>query len=148
MSDLHCLHTLYIIYYQGKGKKAVGFWTKGYEGFGFYGWNGKIFHKQKRGKAYGNAYNVKNIIGVELDMGLKLEEGMNDDGKNGKKKKSKAKSNTAKNVKNGVMIASGATITFYVNDKDIGIAFYDIDISKEYVLSVALNSNNYILQLL
>ena len=82
-------------------------------------------------------------------MGLKLEEGMNDDGKNGnKKKKSKAKSNTAKNVKNGVMIASGATITFYVNDKDIGIAFYDIDISKEYVLSVALNSNNYILQLL
>ena len=79
-----------------------------------------------------------------------MEGNVNKHDDNGKKKKTKVKvkTNTVKNIKNGVMIASGATITFFVNDKDIGIAFYDIDIAKEYVLAVALNSNNYILQLL
>jgi len=136
---------------KGKGKKASGFWQKGFGGYGFYGWNGKLFYSQhKRGSVYGQAYNVNDTIGVELDMTLKIEK----EGSDGQKKKKassksgKAKTNTIKNIRKGVMIASGATINFFVNGEDKGVAFYDLDISKEYVLAVGLNSSNYILKLM
>eukprot|EP01083_Nonionella_stella_P268140 906220_1 len=60
-------------------EKQGGFWLKPFYGFGFYGWNGKIFHKKSRGKVYGMPFYVGSVIGIELDM--HLTPGMNLNGK-------------------------------------------------------------------
>lgn len=123
--------------------KAAGFWGKGWDGFGLYGWNGKIFHKKSRGKVYGSPFYVGQVIGIELDMmptpGMDLES------------KSKARTHIKANssVRNTMELGKhGGVIKFYVDDEDLGIAFYDLDLDKEYSLAVALSSDQYTLQLI
>ena len=91
------------------------------------------------------AWNVNSVISVELDMGLRIDE---EPGMEVSEKKKKVKAKVVKNTQKKGMIATGATVTFYVDGKSLGIAFYDIDISKRYVLAVAMKENHYILQLM
>ena len=44
-----------------------GFWKDSYFGYGYYGFNGKKFHKKRRGKVYGKKYRIGDIITIELD---------------------------------------------------------------------------------
>ena len=48
--------------------KSGGFWLGPSLGYGYYGWNGKKFHTQKKGKNYGGKYSVNDKIGVEINM--------------------------------------------------------------------------------
>ena len=122
-------------------QKQCGFWMKGWDGFGFYGWNGKIFHKKTRGKAYGKPFYCGSVIGIELDMNI--TPGMDLD------KKSKPKTNlVARNNDFTKIGTKGGVIKFYVDDEDLGVAFYDLDLNQEFSLAVSLNNDLYTLQLL
>ncbi len=102
----------------------------------YIGYNGKIFHEKAKGKMYCNPFYAEQTIGIELDM--KPTPGMDSDGK------IKPKMHL-KNTK--LEMSGGAVVKFYVDDEDLGIAFYDLDVNKQYSLAVALNDNAYILQL-
>mmetsp|Transcript_24728 Transcript_24728/g.21618 ORF Transcript_24728/g.21618 Transcript_24728/m.21618 type:complete len:512 (+) Transcript_24728:42-1577(+) len=124
--------------------KAAGFWSKGWDGFGLYGWNGKIFHKKSRGKVYGSPFYVGQVIGIELDMmptpGMDLE--------SKSKARTHVKGNSSSNNNVFELGKHGGIIKFYVDDEDLGIAFYDLDLDKEYSLACALSSDQYTLQLI
>eukprot|EP01084_Bolivina_argentea_P011913 22306_1 len=47
-----------------------GFWTEPFFGYGYYGYNGKKFHNERRGKQYNNnnKYKVGDTITIELDL--------------------------------------------------------------------------------
>ena len=105
------------------------------------GWNGKIFHKKTRGKVYGLPFYVGQVIGIELDMmptpGMDLEN------------KPRARTHIKGNSTNIFNLGKrGGIIKFHVDEADLGIAFYDLDLNKEYSLAVALNSDQYTLQLI
>eukprot|EP01083_Nonionella_stella_P003419 9790_1 len=122
--------------------KPCGFWQKSFAGFGFYGLDGKIVHKKTKGKAYSNPFYAGSVIGIEVNM--HITPGMELKGK--PKPKMNMKSKKESNKKNiGI---HGGVIKFYVDDHDCGVAFYDLDLNKEYSLAVSLNSNVYSLQLM
>eukprot|EP00483_Globobulimina_turgida_P002108 UN02110 len=117
--------------------KENGFWMKPFDGFGIYGYNGKIFHEKAKGKMYCNPFYAGQTIGIELNM--KPTPGMDVDCS-----KIKAKMHL-KNTK--LVMTGGAVVKFYVDDEDLGIAFYDLDLNKQYSLAVAFDDHAYILQL-
>eukprot|EP00483_Globobulimina_turgida_P011176 UN11197 len=44
------------------------FWTVPYFGYGYYGFNGKKFHNQRRGKQYGNKFKIGDTVTIYLDL--------------------------------------------------------------------------------
>lgn len=63
-------------------------------------------------------------------------------------RKAIARTNIKANQNSAQLGKHGGIIKFYIDDEDLGIAFYDLDMSKEYSLAVALNSDQYTLQLI
>mmetsp|Transcript_35025 Transcript_35025/g.57219 ORF Transcript_35025/g.57219 Transcript_35025/m.57219 type:complete len:543 (-) Transcript_35025:77-1705(-) len=131
--------------------KEGGFWlSKCGQGFALYGWNGKIFHGQQNGTMYGKPIHAGSVVGIELDLrvtpGMEREPKRSISGLFGSKSKvnSKAYSQTA----NAEIGKHGGVIKFYIDDEDLGVAFYDIEMDKQYAFAVAMKSGSYSLQLI
>jgi len=48
--------------------RAGGFWLGPLLGYGYYGYNGKKFHTNKKGKAYSNKFNINDTLSIEVNM--------------------------------------------------------------------------------
>eukprot|EP00485_Elphidium_margaritaceum_P009049 CAMPEP_0202685894 /NCGR_PEP_ID=MMETSP1385-20130828/1720_1 /ASSEMBLY_ACC=CAM_ASM_000861 /TAXON_ID=933848 /ORGANISM="Elphidium margaritaceum" /LENGTH=444 /DNA_ID=CAMNT_0049340365 /DNA_START=44 /DNA_END=1378 /DNA_ORIENTATION=+ len=115
---------------QNPNEKPLGFWLKPLNGFAYYGWNGKLSHSKMKNKSYGKPVYVGDRIGVELEL-IQTP---------GQDTRSGYRAHGSDNY--------GGVIRFFVNDEDLGIAFYDLDLTKTYSLAVALNNDAYIVSLI
>ena len=93
--------------------------------------DGKIYHKKGKGKSYGIIdvpISGDGVIGIDLDMIITP----------GKESPHKSKLDAE---------TDGGTLKFCVNGKDLGIAFYGLDIEREYSLAVALDNGAIAVQI-
>lgn len=102
-------------------ERFSGNFTDEIGGYGFYSSDGGRYGKlsQYQGRSYGNKWTHGSIITMQLDM---TGSGIGDD--------------------------CYATLEYWINGKHQGLAFYEIDLEKEYCLAVALLYSNEGIQLL